>query len=187
MIKFSVLNYWTSRVQFTAEIECTENELTSVKLGLAVKWAVRSGANLASANLDGANLSGIRLVSANLSGANLRNANLNGANLAGANLSGANLIGASLNGANLASVNLSGAMLRPGVKITKAPILVTGLIWPVVIWEQHMQIGCQFHSHEAWAGFSDAEWIRMGGSNASELRQHHYPALALLCAAHKPK
>ncbi len=83
-IKFDVLNRWTSAIQFTAEIQCAPDELPSIKLGLAVQWAVMSGANLSDANLSGAYLSG-----ANLSGANLSGANLSGAYLSGANLSDA--------------------------------------------------------------------------------------------------
>ena len=83
-MKFDILNRFTGVVQITAEIECGDNELTSVKIGLAVKWAFKSGANLRGANLSGADLSG----------ANLRDADLSGADLSGANLSGANLRGA---------------------------------------------------------------------------------------------
>jgi hypothetical protein len=58
--------------------------LPSVKLGLAVKWAVKNKANLARANLAGANLAGAYLAGADLAGANLAGAALAGANLAGA-------------------------------------------------------------------------------------------------------
>jgi uncharacterized protein YjbI with pentapeptide repeats len=82
-MKFDVLNIWTNEVSFTAEVDCHETATRSVKLGLAVSWASKTGAYL-----NGADLSG-----ANLSGANLRDANLSGAYLSGANLSGANLSG----------------------------------------------------------------------------------------------
>jgi hypothetical protein len=95
-MKFDVRNRWTRAVQFTAEIECSEDASASVKLGLAVKWGIANGASLNGANLDGANLIG-----ASLNGANLIGASLNGASLNGANLNGASLNGASLNGANL--------------------------------------------------------------------------------------
>src|SRR3990167_4152220 len=83
-MKFEVRNHWSGEVQFTAEIECEESASTSIKLGLAVKWAVKSGANLSGADLSGAYLSG-----ANLSGAYLSGADLSGADLSGAYLSGA--------------------------------------------------------------------------------------------------
>ncbi len=94
MIKFDVNNRWTGDIQFTAEIDCAESENTYIKLGLAVKWAYKTGANLVGASLDGARLDG-----ASLDGANLDGANLDGANLVGASLDGANLVGASLDGA----------------------------------------------------------------------------------------
>ena len=105
-MKFEVRKLWSSEIAFIAEIECADDASTSIKLGLAVKWAVKTRANLSGANLSGANLSG-----ADLSGANLSGANLSGANLYGADLSGANLYGANLSRANLSRANLSGADL----------------------------------------------------------------------------
>jgi len=115
-IPFDVLNRYSGEVQFTAQIECSPDALPSVKLGLAVKWAVKSRANLTRANLSGAdltraNLSRANLTRANLSGADLTRANLSGADLTGAYLSGAYLSGADLTRANLSGANLSGADL----------------------------------------------------------------------------
>ena len=100
-MKFDVTNRFTGAVQFTAEIDCDENASVSIKLGLAVKWAVKAGADLADANLADA-----YLARANLAGANLAGADLAGANLAHADLARANLAGANLAGANLARANL---------------------------------------------------------------------------------
>ena len=77
--KFTVRNRWSGEVQFTAEIAVTPDMITSVKLGLAVKWGRDNDANLSDANLSDAYLSGANLSSADLSGANLRDANLRGA------------------------------------------------------------------------------------------------------------
>src|SRR5882757_8505993 len=85
-MKFELKNRWSGEVQVTAEIECAEDAEFSLKVGLAVKWAVEHKANLRSANLSSANLR-----SANLSSANLRSANLSYANLSSADLSYANL------------------------------------------------------------------------------------------------
>ena len=74
MIKFEIHNRYTGKVQFTAEIECEETALRSVKIGLAVRWAIKNEADLREANLYGANLS-----EADLYWANLREANLRGA------------------------------------------------------------------------------------------------------------
>ena len=64
MIKFEVTNRWSGTVQFTAEIECDESVSYSIKLGLAVGWAVKTRANLAGANLADAYLAGANLAGA---------------------------------------------------------------------------------------------------------------------------
>ena len=116
MTKFEVRNRWSGEVQFTAEIEADESTLPSVKLGMALKWAFKSDANLRDADLRDANLrdADLRdadLSGADLSGADLRDANLRDADLRGAYLSGANLRDADLRGANLRGANLRGAYL----------------------------------------------------------------------------
>ena len=120
--RFEVRNRFTNAVQFTAEIVCEPDAAMSVKMGLAVKWGIKNGADLRWADLSGANLSGADLrwadlrwadlSGANLSGANLRWADLREATLRGANLRGANLRWADLSGANLRGADLSGANLR---------------------------------------------------------------------------
>ena len=90
-IKFDVLNRFTGAVQFTAEIECAADAAPSIKLGLAVQWAIKSRANLSGADLSGADLSGADLSGADLSGANLSRADLSGAYLSRADLSRADL------------------------------------------------------------------------------------------------
>jgi len=110
-IKFDVTNRFSGRVQFSAEIECDESASYSVKLGLAVKWAIKARADLARADLAGADLADANLARADLAGANLAGANLARANLAGANLAGANLAGAYLADANLAGAYLADADL----------------------------------------------------------------------------
>ena len=75
-MKFEIKNRWTGNVQFTAEIDCDDNAVNSLKIGLAVKCAIKNGANLRGADLRGADLSG-----ANLRGAYLSDTNLSGADL----------------------------------------------------------------------------------------------------------
>ena len=60
-MKFEIKNRFTGAVQVTAEIECDENAIYSVKLGLAVRWAFKSGADLGGADLRGAYLGGAYL------------------------------------------------------------------------------------------------------------------------------
>ena len=131
-MRFDILNRFTGAVQFTAEIECKADELPSVKLGLAVKAAIKEKADLRSANLYGAdlrsaNLYGADLYGANLYGADLRSANLYGANLYGADLYGADLYGADLYGADLRSANLKDAKYASLV-IAQTRILPEGSI-----------------------------------------------------------
>ena len=106
--QFPVRNRYTGKAQFTATIEVTPEMLPSVKLGLAVKWALENGADLSRANLRYANLSRADLRGANLRGADLRNADPSGADLSGANLRDANLRDANLRYANLRDADLLG-------------------------------------------------------------------------------
>ena len=110
--KYEVRNRWTATVQFTAEIAVTPDMSPNVKLGLAVRWGAKNGADLIGADLGGADLGGADLIGADLGGAYLGGANLGGANFIGANLRGANLRGADLIGANLGGAYLDGANLR---------------------------------------------------------------------------
>ena len=112
MIKFDIHNRFTGAVQFTAEIECEETALRSVKIGLAVRWAIKNEADLREANLYGANLREANLRGADLYGANLYWADLREADLREANLYGANLYWANLREANLREANLYWANLR---------------------------------------------------------------------------
>jgi hypothetical protein len=100
-IPYQIKNRFTLAVQFECEIECKAYASDGIKLGLAVRAAIKARADLSGANLSGANLSRADLSRANLSRADLSWANLSGANLSGANLSGANLSRADLSWANL--------------------------------------------------------------------------------------
>ena len=68
---YKILNRLTGEVQFTAEIECAPDASPSIKLGLAVKFAIKSRADLSGANLSRADLSEADLSGAYLSGAYL--------------------------------------------------------------------------------------------------------------------
>ena len=58
-MKFSIKNRFSGEVQFTAEIKCAKDEFESVKVGLAVRWAIENSANLSGADLSRANLSSV--------------------------------------------------------------------------------------------------------------------------------
>jgi len=140
VIKQTILNRLSGEVMFTAEIDCSADALPSVKLGLAVKAAVKERADLSWANLSGANLSGANLSWANLSGANLSGANLSGADLSWANLSGANLSGADLSRAYLSGANLSGAKVN-GDPVARLLASVQRLIEPYAFHAFEMEAG----------------------------------------------
>jgi hypothetical protein len=152
MISFPIKSRWTGAVVFTAEIDSTENEAASIKLGLAVRVAVKLKANLRGANLSGADLSEADLRWANLrgadlSGAKLSEADLRWADLRWANLSGANLSGADLSRAKLSGANLRGADLR-GAKLSEANLRGADLI-------------------EAKLSEADLRWANLSGANLS--------------------
>ena len=119
---------------------------------------------------------------ADLSRANLSGADLSGANLYGANLCGANLCGANLSRANLSGANLYGAKID-GEEIKKPPVQIGGLAWDVLITEGFMRIGCQRHTHEAWAEFGPDEIHDMAG-NATEFWEQWKAILLSICKEH---
>ena len=154
----------------------TADELKQI-LDDHAKWLRGEGG--ARANLDGAYLE-----DANLEDAYLARANLAGANLAGANLARANLVGANLARANLEGANLEGAKWGEGIIATSAPISITNLYWPVVIFDSHMRIGCQMHTHEQWTEFDDEEISSMA-SNALNFWRKHKTFLMAACAVQR--
>ena len=68
-MKQEIKNRWTGKVQFTAEIDATEETPLSIRIGMAVKWAIKNNANLTDADLTRANLTGADLTRADLTGA----------------------------------------------------------------------------------------------------------------------
>ena len=77
-MQFEIKSRWSGAVIFTAYIEADESASASIKLGLAVKEAVKARADLSCANLRDADLSCADLRDADLREADLRGAYLNG-------------------------------------------------------------------------------------------------------------
>ena len=96
----------------------------------------------------------------------------NGANLEGANLRGANLYSADLEGANL-----------EGEKLTKTPLQLNNLNWPVLISDKYLRIGCQRFTIEEWKNFDDAAIVKMDFAALKFWRNWKAPIIAL-CDAH---
>jgi len=60
-MKLEIRNRWSGGVKFTAEIDADDNTPLIVKIGLSVKWALKTGADLSRADLRGADLRGADL------------------------------------------------------------------------------------------------------------------------------
>ena len=155
--------------------------------GGSLSHANLRGADLSHANLSHANLFDTNLLGANLSDANLTGADLTGANLFDTNLRDANLRGADLRGADLRRADLTAANLTDanlfGQKIEKTPIQINNLIWPIIITEHHMKIGCQVHTHQEWEDFTGDELAAMD-NDAFEFAEKWRSILLMMCHEH---
>jgi hypothetical protein len=177
MIKFDILNRFSGNVIFTAEIDCNENELPNIKLGLAVKAAIKAKANLSGANLSGADLSG-----ADLSRADLSRANLSGADLSGADLYRADLSRANLSGADLSRANLSGACINRTMGNLKNIKTISVESYCITYTADTLQIGCERHPIEKWWKFTPEQIQRMDGDRASAFWKRWKPILQAMIA-----
>ena len=165
MMKYEIRNRFTGAEQFTAEIDCANDASTSLKIGLSVRWAIKSHANLSGADLSGADLSRADLSRANLSGAYLSDAYLSRADLSDANLSRANLSGAYLSRADLSDADLSRANLSRADLSDAKSVVDLGYPngWRAVGWWSDgapwVRVGCRTKSladgRAYWAGNSD--------------------------------
>ena len=161
-MKYDIHNRWTGNVIVTAEIDCDESASASVKLGLAVRWAVKVRADLTDANLARAYLADAYLARANLADADLTDANLARAYLADANLARANLAGACL--ADACLWGTSGNM----VEVRSMQVDLWAVTWTTSFdGEVIVQIGCQRHPLRLWEK-SDPRWIAAMDGRATE-------------------
>jgi hypothetical protein len=110
--RFEVRNRFTNAVQFTAKIVCAPDATMSVKMGLAVKWGIKNGADLRGADLREADLRRASLRGADLRGADLRGADLRGADLREADLRRASLSGAKIDGFAIATPEEAAPRIR---------------------------------------------------------------------------
>jgi len=108
-MQYEIQNRFTGAVQFTASIDCAETAPASVQRALAVKWALKNGADLSGSDLRSADLRSADLSGADLNGADLRSADLRSADLSGSDLRSAFLYGADLRSADLRSADLRSA------------------------------------------------------------------------------
>ena len=161
-MKYDIHHRWTGNVIVTAEIDCDESASASVKLGLAVRWAVKVRAYLADADLARAYLAGANLARADLARAYLAGANLAGADLTDANLARANLVDACL--ADACLWGTSGNM----VEVRSMQVDLWAVTWTTSFdGEVIVQIGCQRHPLRLWEK-SDPRWIAAMDGRATE-------------------
>lgn len=99
------------------------------------------------------------------------------------NLIDACLRGAYLRGAYLRGADLRGASLESEI-LKIAPLQMQLLLWDILITPQYLKIGCERHTHEEWAAFTDAEISRMH-DKALEWWKDHKELLMMACELHK--
>ena len=100
-----------------------------------------------------------------------------------ANLAGAYLVDAYLTGAYLAGAYLAGAKWRDGIILTRLPLQLFGLDYPVTVLDQHMQIGCELHTLADWTAFDNARIARMDGLRSRQFWDKHGAVLLALAAS----
>ena len=131
-------------------------------------------------NLRDADLSNANLYNAYLSHADLSHADLSNAYLSRADLSNADLIYADLSNANLSNANFENTKRGDWI-INSTPIVMQGLSYEVIIFDEHMEIGCEHHSFNAWSEFTDEEIFSMDGNRAKEFWENHKLTLLTMC------
>ena len=97
-----------------------------------------------------------------------------------ADLEGAYLEGAHLEGAKLKGTNLENATYGEGVAISAAPLQISGLEWEIIIFDNHMKIGCELHPIAEWATFKDTR-IKLMNFHAIAF-WHEHKSMIMACA-----
>ena len=141
-------------------------DLREANLWGAYLW----GADLRRADLRGADLQKAKLQKAKLQKADLRGADLWRANLVKADLRGADFRGANLHGAKLRNADLREAKLQEAdlwnadlwnALLPNTDRFLNNPYGVCHIRENSIRIGCEYHSVEAWKGFTDEEINKM--------------------------
>lgn len=86
------------------------------------------------------------------------------------------------------NVRIAGRMeLFGDARVSRDPLVIRGLYYPVTITDAEMIIGCQCHSLAEWAEFDDLSIIEMDGKKALEFwRAHKDSLLAMARATGRP-
>lgn len=91
------------------------------------------------------------------------------------------VVAASKRGAHLRWADLRGAKIKDGYRIYKIPLQVDTARYSVLIFDSHMQIGCEFHKLVDWWAFDDRRIIKMDGKTALEWWVKWKPLLQQIC------
>lgn len=116
-MQVTVNNRHTGKPKFTTEIHCSDETPIPMRLRRAVEWAIKTGIDLAGADLSGGwfdhlDFKKSRLGDVNLNDALMANADLSGVLLEQATAVGADFTRARLNGATIVRSDFSRAKLR---------------------------------------------------------------------------
>ena len=191
---FKIKHRVTRKILFSFKCESFK---ACVKAAIKAGYDLR-GSNLSYSDLRGSNLSDSLLRGSDLRGSNLKGSILRGSDLNYSNLRGSNLSYSDLRGSNLSYSDLSYSDLRGSklsgsilscsngkrIKIKKTPLQILGLQWPVIIFDSHMKIGCEFHSIKEWDKFNN-DSINYMGSNALEFWKQNKSAIMIFCEANE--
>lgn len=88
-----------------------------------------------------------------------------------------------LAGADLTGADLAGAKWRNHIILTRNPLQIYGLAYPVTILDDHIEIGCELHKISAWAAFDDARIALMDGVKARRFWAAHGATLIAMARA----
>jgi uncharacterized protein YjbI with pentapeptide repeats len=90
-----------------------------------------------------------------------------------------------LRNANLRNANLRYANLRYAKRgdwtIKNQPIQIYGLKYDVMIFSEHMEIGCEHHSFDDWSNFTNDRILKMDGKDALRFWEDNQFMLLSLC------
>jgi hypothetical protein len=78
----------------------------------------------------------------------------------------------------------SKAIYKNIASISKTPISILGMMWPVFIFDYHIKIGCKLYLTEEWKGFTD-EQINRFDKNAIEFWKKNKSAILAIAKTHQ--
>lgn len=128
------------------------------------------GCNFTGAKFTGASLMHVEFKNCNFTGVNFKNCDFTGAEFQNCNFTNATFGGAVFDYSSWKNCTTTGADFTGAicyrVPIKFAPVSITGMRYPITIMGDSIQIGCQFHTVEAWEKFSTRDIFHMDGRNA---------------------